>query len=319
MPHHDSASADASIEQSTLAARAARRQGARPVRARGPRPQNGYLWILPAFVLCVGIIYYAIGYSGFISLFSWDGISSTREFIGFDNYRRVVADPLFWGALRHTLIFFAVVFVVQSVMGIVFAAMLHSRVRAGVIYKILIFLPVVIAPAIMAPVHRNVFSMDGAINWILRNLGLESLARNWLADPKTALWAIIAVQIWSSIGVAFILYYAAMTQVDPETLEAARIDGAGNLRTLMAIVLPDLRGTATALAILNAMAALRLFDFPYLLTRGGPVYSSDFLGVFIYREIAAAHVGYASALSVTLVLVALAVSIVMTLRARDKR
>ncbi len=303
-----------------MAARAARRQGRpRPRRARGPRPQNGYLWILPAFVLCVGIVYYAIGYSGYISLSDWNGISSERNFVGFDNYRSALTDPLFWGALKHTLIFFVVVFVVQSAMGIIFAAMLHSRVRAGVIYKILIFLPVVIAPAIMAPVHRNVFSMDGAVNWILRSVGLESLTRNWLADPKTALWAIIVVQIWSSIGVAFILYYAAMTQVDLETLEAARTDGAGNLRTLWSIVLPELRGTAIALAILNAMAALRLFDFPYLLTRGGPVYSSDFLGVFIYREIAASHVGYASTLSVLLLLIALAASIVMTLRARSNR
>ncbi len=318
MPQHDT-SVEASVERTTLAARATRRQGgARAARARGPRPQNGYLWILPAFVLCVGIIYYAIGYSGFISLFDWDGISAARDFVGLDNYRQALADPHFWGALRHTVVFFVIVFVAQSLMGVIFAAMLHSRVRAGVIYKILIFLPVVIAPAIMAPVHRNVFAMDGALNWILRSAGLESWTRNWLADPKTALWAIIAVQIWSSIGVAFILYYAAMTQVDLETLEAARIDGAGNLRALWSIVLPELRGTAIALAILNAMAALRLFDFPYLLTRGGPVYSSDFLGVFIYREISASHVGYASAVSVLLVLIALAASIVMTLRARDK-
>jgi ABC-type sugar transport system permease subunit len=265
------------------------------------------------------VIYYCIGYSVYISTLSWDGLSSYHQDVGFENYQRLFTDPLFWGALWHTLVFFVVVFVIQTIMGIIFAAMLHSKVRLAVIYKILIFLPVVIAPAIMAPVHRNVLSKEGALNWILEHLGLGEFARSWLADVNTSLLSIIGVQIWSSVGVAFILFFAAMSQVDLETLEAARIDGAGNIRTLVYIVLPEVRGTIIALAVLNAMAALRLFDFPYLLTRGGPVYSSEFPGVFIYREYAAAHAGYSSAASVMLLVIALAASILMTLRAREKK
>ncbi|MDR2378703.1 MAG: sugar ABC transporter permease [Bifidobacteriaceae bacterium] len=280
---------------------------------------KGYLWILPAFALCVGVIYYCVGYSIHISTLSWDGLSSHKQSVGLENYQRLLTDPLFWSALWHTLVFFIVVFAVQTSLGIVFAAMLHSKVKLAVVYKVLIFLPVVIAPAIMAPVHRNVLSQEGAVNWILSHLGLGSFTRSWLADTSTSLWSIVAVQIWSSVGVAFILFFAAMSQVDLDTLEAARIDGEGNIRALWHIVIPEVRGTIVALGILNAMAALRLFDFPYLLTRGGPVYSSEFPGVFIYREYAAAHAGYSSAASVMLLVIALLASVVMTLRARARK
>jgi ABC-type sugar transport system permease subunit len=266
--------------------------------------------------LCVGVIYYCVGYSVYISTLSWDGLSSYQQDVGLENYQKLFADPLFWSSLWHTVVFFVVVFTLQTLLGIVFAAILHSKVKLAVIYKVLIFLPVVIAPAIMAPVHRNVLSKDGALNSILSSLGLGDFTRSWLADTSTSLWAIIGVQIWSSAGVAFILFFAAMSQVDLETLEAARIDGAGNVRTLLYIVMPEVKGTVIALAVLNAMAALRLFDFPYLLTRGGPVYSSEFPGVFIYREYAAAHAGYSSAASVVLLVIALGASVLMTMRHR---
>jgi raffinose/stachyose/melibiose transport system permease protein len=222
--------------------------------------------------------------------------------------------------------------------------MLHSKVFGATIFKVIIFLPVVIAPAIMSPVHRRVFAVDGPINWILQHLGMinvdavgnrvwtewiswalthigmENVTPNWI-QPSTALWVIIAVQIWSSIGMAFILFYAAMGQIDPEVLEAARIDGAGNIRMLFSVVVPNLKPTLVALAILNAITALKLFDFPYLVTAGGPAHSSEFLGTYIYAELfgVSSHYGYAATLSVLLLILALGLSIIMSVAAREGR
>ena len=305
----------------------------------------GLRWILPGFVVSVGLIYLCIGYSGYISLLPWNwrpGRPATIE--GFASYSRAFAAPLFWTSLRHTLVFFVAAYVVQCVMGIVFAALLHSRVYAGTLFKVLIFLPVVIAPAIMAPVHRRVFAADGPLNWILQHVGLlhvDSLGnRDWTAwlgwllshigmsgvtpnwiQPSTSLWVIVAVQVWSSIGIAFILFYAAMGQMDPEVVEAARMDGAGNVRVLLSVVVPSLRPTIVSLAILNAITALKLFDYPYLVTAGGPAHSSEFLGTYIYAELfgVSRHYGYAATLSILLLILALAVSILMGQSARDPR
>jgi raffinose/stachyose/melibiose transport system permease protein len=273
---------------------------------------------LPALVLSVGLIYFCIGYNAYLSAFDYHGIGD-MSFVAFANYLKAFKDPLFWATLRHTAVFFVVGYLGQVVMGLIFAAILHSRIRGAVFYKILIFMPVIIAPAIMSPVHRRVFALDGSINWILEHIGLGSLAQPWLAQTSTSLLVVIAVQIWSSIGMAFILFYASMGQIDHQMLEAARIDGAGNIRILISIIIPNLRGTAVALLVLKAITSLKLFEFPYLLTKGGPVNSSDFLGTFIHREaVLAVDIGYASTLSILLLVLSVTFAVIMGSRARGK-
>jgi raffinose/stachyose/melibiose transport system permease protein len=111
-----------------------------------------------------------------------------------------------------------------------------------------------------------------------------------------------------------------MAQVDPEMLEAARIDGASNLRILFAIVLPNLRATTISLAILNFITALKLFDNVWLITQGGPAHSSEFLGTMIYAETAGSsrNLGYAAALSILLLIIAVTTSVIIQTRSRER-
>ncbi len=206
---------------------------------------------------------------------------------------------MFWQTLRNTVLFFVVTFVAETVLGLVFAVLLHSKVKLGGVYKVLVFVPVVLAPAIMAPVFRQLFAADGQLNWVLEHVGLGFLAQPWLAQSGTAMFAVMLITIWEWTGLSFILYFAAMSQIDAETLEAARIDGAGNLRILISIIWPGVRGTTVALAILGAIGSLKTFDVPYLVTFGGPNYATEFLGTFIYREsIPQDNVGYGATLSI---------------------
>jgi raffinose/stachyose/melibiose transport system permease protein len=276
---------------------------------------------MPAFVLVVGLIYYCIIETAYISTLDWDGTSPDPIPVGMGNYRQLYHDPVFWDAVRHTIVFFVVTFAVQTAIGFTFAALLHSKVKFPTLYKVIIFTPVVIAPATMAPVFRQMFAADGQFNWVLEHIGLGTFSQPWLAQSSTALPVIMAITIWEWTGVTFVLYYAAMSQVDPEILEAARIDGAGNIRTLLQIVWPNVRGTTVALAMLSVIGALKTFDVPYLVTIGGPNYATEFLGTFIYRiSIPSAHVGYGAALSVVLLILALVGSITIGVRAarRDR-
>jgi raffinose/stachyose/melibiose transport system permease protein len=287
-------------------------------RHRRPLP-SGLPWILPALVLTVGLIYYCIGYTGYISTLNWNGTDPNPQHIGLQNYVQAFQDPVFWKTIENTIIFFIGTFVIQTALGVVFAVLLHSRVKLGVIYKIIIFVPVVLAPAIMAPVFREIFSATGQFNWLLEHVGLGFLAQPWLAQSSTALPVIMSITIWEWTGLTFILYYAAMSQIDAEVLEAARIDGAGNIRTLVSIIWPGVRGTTVALAMLSAIGALKTFDVPYLVTIGGPNYATEFLGTFIYREsIPQDNVGYGAALSVLLLILALGMAIFLQLRGRER-
>ena len=289
------------------------------VEGRGRRKPPGLPWILPALALSVGLIYYGIGYTGYISTLNWDGISPGPEHVGAHNYARIVHDPVFWDAVRHTVVFYVVTFVIQTILGLTFAVVLHARLRLAAIYKVIVFVPVVLAPAIMAPVFRHMFAPDGELNAVLRHVGLGGLAQPWIGQTSTALPVIMFITIWEWTGVTFVLYYAAMTQIDPSVLEAARMDGASNLRTLVSIIWPDLRGTTVALAMLGAIGALKTFDVPYLVTIGGPNYATEFLGTYIYRmTIPLSHVGYGAALSIVLLVVALVMALVLQFAGRER-
>lgn len=312
-----------SITTAATSTRESRRGGAdtggRPRRVV-PLIPGGFRWILPALIVSVGLIYYSIVYSGYISFFSWRGGRTHMIPVGFDQYLDTLGNPVFWTAILNTIIYFVVVFTVQVLGGVMFAAALHSKVYLANVYKVLIVIPVVVAPATFAPAHVQVWQSDGTINRILDAIGLGALTQSWIGQSTTSLLVVIFVGCWGSIGFGFILYFGAMTQIDPEMLEAGRIDGAGNLRVLFSLVLPSVKPITVSLAILNFISALKLFDNVWLITQGGPAHSSEFLGTMIYSEIASTDrdLGAASAMSMILLIIAVSVSVVMQLRGKER-
>ncbi len=301
--------------------RAPHRGGGANARRRTPLLPGGFRWILPGLIVSVGLIYYSIVYSGYLSFFDWGGGRQRMTPVGIDNYVDAFTDPVFWTAIRNTVIYFVVVFVVQVIGGVLFAAALHSRVFLANVYKIIIVIPVVVAPATLAPAHIQVWQSNGAVNAILESIGLGALAQSWIGQSTTSLLVVVLVGCWGSIGFGFILYYGAMTQVDPEMIEAGRMDGAGNFRILFSLVLPSVRPITISLAILNLITALKLFDNVWLITQGGPANSSAFLGTMIYSETSSSdrNLGYASALSIILLVIAVATSVVVQLRSRERQ
>jgi raffinose/stachyose/melibiose transport system permease protein len=266
---------------------------------------SGLPWILPALLFLVVIVYYSIGDTFVLSTLNWNGLDPVRTSVGMKNYVKMLNDRVFWLCLKNTVIYFAITFVVQNTLGFLFAAILHSKVKLATLHKCIIFIPTILAPATMAPVFRLLYSPQGMLQSVFNSLHLP-ITVDWLAKPNIALFVLMAVTIWEFTGMSFILYYAAMSQVDKEILEAARIDGAGNIRTLITMVLPHCRGTTVSLAMLGIIGALKTFDIPYLITTGGPNHATEFLGTYIFRQgIRQSHLGYAAALSVTLLVLAI--------------
>lgn len=296
------------------------RYSGEPARPHRARSALGLPWVLPALVLTVGVVYYGIGYTADISRLKWDGMAADPPSVGVANYTRAFDDPVFWKSIQHTILFFVVTFCCQVVIGMFFAVILHSRVRLSVVYRVILFVPVVLAPSIMAPVFREMFGVDGAFNWVLEHVGLGSYAQPWLAQSSTALICVMAINIWEWSGLAFVLYFAGMSQIDPEMLEAARIDGAGNFKVITAIIFPSLRATTITLMMLDAIKSLKTFDIPYLVVGGGPNNATEFLGTMIFRQsITNANVGYGAALSILLLILAVGVGIALQLRSNRAR
>lgn len=265
---------------------------------------NGFVWMLPAFLFLVIIIYYSIFFTFNLSTMDWDGLSPNQTPVGLANFARLFRDKVFWKCIRNTVVYFVITFVVQNMLGFIFAAILHTDVKLATLHKCLIFIPTILAPATMAPVFRLMFSPQGMLQSFFKAVHLP-ITVDWLAKPNTALFVLMGVAVWEFTGMSFILYYAAMSQIDKEMLESAHLDGAGNLRTLWSIVAPNCRGTTVSLAMLGVIGALKTFDIPYLITTGGPNHATEFLGTYIYRQgIRQSHLGYAAALSVMLLVLA---------------
>lgn len=305
-------------DPTALAAPDGARPSGRPTARRRHLYGVGLPWILPALILVIGMIYFSMGYTAWMSTLEWSGfILSPFTFVGGENFVRMAQDPVFWRALAHTAVFFVVTFTVQTTLAFTFAALMHSKIRLAPLYKVIIFVPNILAPATMAPVFRIIFDAKGPLNDVLDAVGLDGLSRPWLAGDVTAMAVVMLVTIWHWTGLTFILYYAAMSQIQPEILEAARVDGASNLRTLVSIVWPLCKGTTIALATLGVIGSLKTFDVPWLIAEGGPNHATEFLGTYIYQSmVQQKDFGYAAAISVALLMLALLGGLLMSRRGK---
>jgi len=285
--------------------------GLRPTRKYRRLGLSALLYLLPALMIIIGIIYVGIFYNAWVSTLDWNGVDSDPASIGLDNYIGIFQDDIFWGSLKHVFIFGAATVVIQMVVGLLIALVLSGPIWGRGVYKALVFIPVVLAPAAVSTAFRQFLSPDGQVNELFSSFGLDFLKQAWVADPKFALYALIAVNIFQWTGFSFLLYQAGLSQVDSQTLEAAQIDGAGVFRTITQVIVPQLKNTHITLALTGVIGALKTFDIVFLITGGGPGRSTEFLTTYIYKQsIVQFHVGYGAALSMVLLVLAFLLTLV---------
>ncbi len=265
------------------------------------------LYIGPIFLFLGVFIFYSLFDTFKTSLYKWNGFSEDKTFIGLGNFAQLFADPIFYQAIRNTLVYMVLTIGVQMVLGLLIALLLKTNVLLKTLYKIVFFLPVVLSHSVVSYVFRHIYDAnDGSLNRALEAAGLGALAPSWLADPDIALYAIIVINIWAWTGFSFVMYYAALTLIDKELYEAAKIDGAGPVRTIIGITFPLLRSTHFSLIILGVIGSLKQFDYVFLTTGGGPGRSTELLSTYIYKKaILEYNAGYSSAMAVILLVIAL--------------
>jgi multiple sugar transport system permease protein len=269
----------------------------------------GLLFLLPAFIIFGFFVWYPIGY-GFVLSFQDNSLfGGTGSWVGWKNFQRVITDPLFKIAWSNTLKY--------SLYGLLFGyaipvllAIAINEVRFGKAYfRLAFYLPVIIPPIVTVFLWKYMYTPDGGLfNGLLSLVGIGK--QTWLQSPNTALPSLVIVSTWANAGGTMLIYLAALQGIPAHLYEAAEMDGAGILRRIWHISLPQIRGVMVIMLILQIIATVQVFIEPFTLTNGGPVYGTTTILLLIYNyAFQNGDLGAASALSVILFLVLVALSL----------
>lgn len=301
-------------------------------RPRGRIERGGYLWLLLPALLFYGLFFlYPTAQSARWGFFDWTGFGNQMNFIGLQNYRKMLSDLQFYRALGHSLVFFLAMAVFQSTVGLFLALQLNARPRFHQVYRVIIFLPVTLSLVNTGFIWNLMLSNDfGIVNPALKSIGLASLAHPWLADPSTALPTVIFVQAWQWIGLPVVVFLAGLTSVNRDLLETAWLEGAGNWDSFRHVVFPQLAPAFTAITMLACIRMFRIFDLVYVLEGplGSPLGNTKVVSTLIYTAAFGSsgaysinyNMSYACAIAVlsSLILLGITIGLLVLLRRRER-
>jgi ABC-type sugar transport system permease subunit len=243
-----------------------------------------------------------------IATLHWKGLLYQPTYVGTENIRRVLADPTFHAALRNSAIQVALAIPLMIPLSFMLGYHLNTKPRGYRLLSVLYFSPGLISISVTGLIFYGVLSPNGGVNGLLHSIGLDSLATPWLADPKTALPSLIAIDLWRGVGWTAVLFAARLASLPPDVIEAAQIDGAGRFRTMWQIAFPMVKDYVRTLTMLQFLwtlftsAALIL-----LLTKGGPGTSSTTLSYLVYaKAFAQRDLGYSQVVGVVLLIIGIA-------------
>jgi multiple sugar transport system permease protein len=238
----------------------------------------------------------------YYSFTRWDGIGAKR-YVGLQNYRELLHDPVFSKAFVDTLIWVLGFGALSVFLGFAFALALRRPGRAVAVYRAAIYLPLVFSLVVTGQFWQTMYRPDGPLNTLLRTVGLGHLTEQWLTNPHLVLYSVLAAAVWHEVGYIMVLYLAGLMATDPTLDEAGQIDGAGPIQRLLLITIPQLREVNLIVLAIIVIDALRTFDIVWVMTGGGPNNASQLLSTDMYTEaFSNLQVGYASAIAVIIFL-----------------
>jgi len=265
-------------------------------------------------------IFFAI----FYSFFNWNGIGP-MEFIGLDNFRKLLFDPrmsrIFYNALGNNVKYLLCVWFIITPVQLFFAYVLYIKIRAHRYLQLMLFLPYVISTSIVGFFVILIFDPNiGALNKILGSIGLSSWQSAWLGDPSRSFTIFVVVVIWQCMGAGMMIFYANLKEVPQDLIDASQIDGAGELRRFFNVILPQLVPSLTTNFVLGTIFALTMFDIPFIIggSQGGVNNSLDFVNMVFYRYafggsyFGETSIGFGASISVTMFVFILIILIFQT-------
>jgi putative chitobiose transport system permease protein len=253
-----------------------------------------------------------------LSFTDYNMIQPTR-FVGLDNYARLAADPFFWAALRNSLLYLVVIVPLLVFLPIVLAVGVNAALPGITFFRALFYLPVVTSLVISSLIWKWVYEEKGLLNHALQALGLVDMPVAFLTDPAIALFAVMAVTLWSGMGYYMVIYLAGLQGIARSLYEVAELEGVSAWQQFWHITVPLLRPSMAIVAVMSSIAAMKVFEEIFVMTQGGPMGASKTLVFFIYETaFVEFEMGLAAAAGMALFAITLVLSLVQLWLLRKK-
>jgi|HigsolmetaGSP11D_1036233.scaffolds.fasta_scaffold03299_3 raffinose/stachyose/melibiose transport system permease protein len=272
------------------------------------------IYLGPLFLLQFVVIFIPAIMNVGYAFTEWKGFDTPR-FVGFDNFVRLYNDEIFWTALMNNVrwtIFFLTVPIGMALLGAFFVTRIP---RGQMVFRVMFFVPYIIAPVVNAEMWRYIFNPLTGIGPILEKyLGWSWANIGYFAHPDTVLYAIANVDNWHWWGFLFVLYLTAMQAVPRDLYDAAKVDGAGPWKQFKDVTLPGIMPTVFYTLLITLSGSFLIFDYVWILTEGGPGRTSEVLGSYMYKQaFYGFEMGYSAAIALGMTLIAAAFSVVFVL------
>lgn len=276
-----------------------------------------YYWFaLPGVLSFAGLVGGAFLYNIYLSFNNWQGIG-TPEWVGLENYKNLIHDRVFWVSFLHAFEFIFAMSLAPSAIGLIIAALIYDFVSKhfgnaiSTFLRISLYIPQIIALPVTGILWAWMLSPNlGVINTVLRKIGLNSLALNWLGQAGSAMVALSIMMIWIQVGYTIVIFISGMSRLDPYLDEAAQLDGATWTQRFRVIVIPQLYPEIAVVLLTTTVAALKVFGPVYVMTNGGPGDATQVPAFFSYFHFfSTTRVGYGASVATVLALLLTALAI----------
>ena len=268
-----------------------------------------YLFLLPALAVLVVLFFIPFFQTIGLSFFDYSSGIYNPDFSGVDNYVKLFKEPIFYQVMFNTFMYLLIAVPFLVIFPLFIAILINQKIRGITLYKILIYLPVIVSIVVAAIAFKWLYANEGVLNYILSLFHVEPIG--WLVDTKWALFSVAVVTIWKGVGYYMMIYLSSLMSVPQDLYEACDIDGANFLQKHLTVTIPHIMPTIALVSTISTISAMKVFAEIYVMTKGGPLNSSKTIVYYIYeRAFENLDLGYASALAVVLLVVVMLFSLI---------
>ena len=277
---------------------------------KAKRQRTAIIFLIPAVVLLLCFMIYPLGKTIFYSFTAWYNFSTEQTFIGLDNYKELIADPVIRVALRNTVILMAGVLIFQIGFALILAIMVDGIRHCFKFFRTIYFFPIVISATAIGLMFTLIYKYEyGLLNYFVVLFGGEKQV--WINEKSSIYLALIPV-VWQYVGFYFVIFLTGIANIPADIYESAMLDGIRPLQKAAYITIPMLRSVLTSSIVLVISGCFKVFDIIFMVTNGGPLNSSQLLSTYMYQKaFARGNGGYASSIAIVMIVLGVAVTSVL--------